>query len=116
VREEVPSCHAGPSWSFGKYKKGRREASERETERREENVKLFVCLFIYLQLCHACVKENEEKMKRWDDMKGIEDCVAVVTGARIKIGYPFCFFFSILFPYFLFFSFLFFNKVFFFFF
>jgi hypothetical protein len=34
------------------------------------------------------VKKNTEMMDQWDNINNIEDCVALVTGARIKIGYP----------------------------
>eukprot|EP00026_Physarum_polycephalum_P001836 Phypoly_transcript_01839.p1 GENE.Phypoly_transcript_01839~~Phypoly_transcript_01839.p1 ORF type:complete len:919 (+),score=142.10 Phypoly_transcript_01839:139-2895(+) len=40
-----------------------------------------------LTLCIACVEKNKKMMDQWDSLTDLEECVALVTGARIKIGY-----------------------------
>eukprot|EP00026_Physarum_polycephalum_P001332 Phypoly_transcript_01333.p1 GENE.Phypoly_transcript_01333~~Phypoly_transcript_01333.p1 ORF type:complete len:1144 (+),score=202.28 Phypoly_transcript_01333:98-3433(+) len=41
-----------------------------------------------LSLCKECASENAKMLERWDSLSDLSDCVALVTGARIKIGYP----------------------------
>eukprot|EP00026_Physarum_polycephalum_P008719 Phypoly_transcript_08818.p1 GENE.Phypoly_transcript_08818~~Phypoly_transcript_08818.p1 ORF type:complete len:467 (+),score=54.24 Phypoly_transcript_08818:3-1403(+) len=40
-----------------------------------------------LTLCEACIDKNKEMMDHWGHFKGLDECVALVTGGRIKIGY-----------------------------
>ena len=55
------------------------------------------------------MKEDVRMLGRWDSLTDLDDCVALVTGARIKIGYHNNSFSSLLFSSLLFFSLLFFS-------
>jgi hypothetical protein len=70
---------------------------EEEEEAKAQNIKLnipincYICKkpfvdlhFFYDQLCPECAELNYSKRNERADMTG---CVAIVTGARVKIGY-----------------------------